>query len=457
MKLAWKVLWLVLIGICFFLPAVDTDLGWHLRYGREIWENHRIFQKNELGFYLDDYRWEHGYSLYQVLVYVVYKYLGFWGLSVTGSLLVVGIFYFMIEDKEPAWWKYLLILGYFWLVSKPVMGLGLRSQLFSLLGVAAVILLVRRQKWKWTPVVMLLWVNLHGGFVVGLLVLAAATVEKILLREGKEARAVGLVLVLSWLASLINPFGINIYKEVWRHSWYPLNQLIVEWTGPNNLGILMIMVSAAASLGVIVIKRKMDFVFIVWLIFVAMAGGARRNLGLLGVGTVTLGLGSWKAGKAEIKRWQLGVLVVLIVATGGWKAWRLAGVKNDWSVPCRFSEWPLPCRAVEYIKSERPSCRNIFNAYEWGGFLEWQLPEYKYFVDGRMPTWETPEGKSPYTIYLEILHAPPGYQEKLDGYKADCLLIEKGRLLDVELRKGKNNNWQMNYEDEVAVLYVRKG
>jgi len=78
----------------------------------------------------------------------------------------------------------------------------------------------------------------------------------------------------------------------------------------------------------------------------------------------------------------------------------------------------------------------IYNRYEWGGYLIWQLPDYKVFVDGRMPAWPTPSGKSPYTIYLETLQNQPGWQDTLKEYNVSWLLISPGTFMDLLIGDG---------------------
>jgi hypothetical protein len=123
---------------------------------------------------------------------------------------------------------------------------------------------------------------------------------------------------------------------------------------------------------------------------------------------------------------------------------------------CRAIPRIYPCGAVEFLQSRNSAGLNIFSHFEWGGFLEWQLSENRYFVDGRMPAWPTPTGESPYSIYLSIIQAQPSWENFLVNLKTDLLLIGAGTFLDLELRQNKNPNWQEIFRDEVAVIYERK-
>jgi hypothetical protein len=128
---------------------------------------------------------------------------------------------------------------------------------------------------------------------------------------------------------------------------------------------------------------------------------------------------------------------------------------SSWGNFCRVSSQGAPCGAVAFLKSQKER-GNIFNRYEWGGFLIWQLPEYKVFVDGRMPAWPTPSGKSPYTIYLETLQTREGWQETLKDYHIDYILISPGTFMDLKLRPDPESlGWSEVYRDPVSVVYQR--
>jgi len=123
---------------------------------------------------------------------------------------------------------------------------------------------------------------------------------------------------------------------------------------------------------------------------------------------------------------------------------------------CRAIPRIYPCGAVEFLQSRNSVGQNIFSHFEWGGFLEWQLSENRFFVDGRMPAWSTPANESPYSIYLEIIQAQLGWENFLAQVGTDQLLIGNGTFLDLELQKNSNPNWREVFRDEVAVVYEQK-
>ena len=132
-----KKLLLVTVFLCFLLLPLDTDLGWHLRYGQQIFQNHQIYRTIQIGFFLTDYQWKHAYSLYQFLTYSFFKYFGFWSLVIANALLVTAIFGLIIKTFPKKNTIFLAVtFTFLFLISLPITNLGWRSQLFSFFGIS---------------------------------------------------------------------------------------------------------------------------------------------------------------------------------------------------------------------------------------------------------------------------------------------------------------------------------
>ncbi len=410
MKNKWlKVLLLTTIFFVYLLPPIDTDLGWRLRYGKHIFETRSAWKTNQIGFFLSDYQWAHSYSLYQLTSFVIYQYLGFWGLTILTGLIITGVFFFLFKTYQKKFlWPTMGSL-FIILISNPVTNLGYRSQLFSLLGVSYIFYLVlTKEKFSLIQIVGLtalftLWANLHGGFLLGLILLIFYGFEKLCQKNKKEALNIVIIAFVTALAALFNPFGWRIYSEVLRHSWYPLNKLIAEWVPPNNTGLFFLFIVIAIVVLNFISKKisleffkreKSLFLILSWLFFTYLAFKARRHLPLFGLASIHFLAASFSLPKIRFKKLKLfqlsvkGFMVFFLLGIMVWRLKNLPDLSKGWSSICELSKWTLPCDAVEYLKTKSPeTCQQIFNAYEWGGYLAWHLPERKTFVDGRMPTW----------------------------------------------------------------------
>jgi hypothetical protein len=108
----------------------------------------------------------------------------------------------------------------------------------------------------------------------------------------------------------------------------------------------------------------------------------------------------------------------------------------------------LPVDAVRFLQAEQPP-GPLFNSYNWGGYLIWELPNYPVFVDGRTDLYDDEF----LTEYLSVVLAQEGWEEKLDRYQINLVLIEPesmlGRILD------EQGHWQLLYGDHQAMIFAR--
>ncbi len=109
----------------------------------------------------------------------------------------------------------------------------------------------------------------------------------------------------------------------------------------------------------------------------------------------------------------------------------------------------LPVAAVEYIEREQPP-RQIFNSYNWGGYLLFAAPDYPVFVDGRTDLY----GDAFLTQYLQTAIGGDGWRETLDSYGINTVLVEKESGLARQLRA--EPGWQEVYTDALASIFVRE-
>jgi hypothetical protein len=110
----------------------------------------------------------------------------------------------------------------------------------------------------------------------------------------------------------------------------------------------------------------------------------------------------------------------------------------------------LPVDAVAYIQAQRPP-GPMFNSYNWGGYLLYTLwPDYPVFVDGRTDLYDDDFLRQ----YINIYVADDGWQELLDEYQIQLVVVETNSVLDKLLRT--DPAWQEAYRDDMAVVFTRE-
>ena len=477
-KLALVVTFTTLFLI-FFLPLRDTDFGWHYRCGQLLIEKGKLCSVNGFTTLLNGYQWSSPSQGYQVIMYLIFNIFGFLGITFFYALSAATIFTLFIKLlKGNSYFNLILFTALMWL-SWGVVGLGFRSQIVTLYFFTISLILIEAGEKNFRILFLLiplmtLWSNSHSGFFLGIiltLLLATRFLFSYLKKSVSKdlTMKVFFIAVFSNLAALINPYGVHIYQEVFQHTKVPLNTLIAEWVPPNPVQIFIVTAASLMILTLMIVVKSYDPVRLGILIITAIFSlEARRNLPLFSMAFIyslsDKNLQEVTAGifkKITLPETIIAFIIIIFVST----------VPNNLPAALHFGETeycqkalsPLPCKAVDFLKIQNPG--NIFNAYEWGGYLIWKLPNFKIFVDGRMPSWDTVDeiklakrwrGKSPYTIYIETMYAVPEWQEVMQKYNIEYILIEtKYPLYELLSRDSETYGYHQIYRDNVAVLYQR--
>ncbi|MCG2685759.1 hypothetical protein L6258_00115, partial [Candidatus Parcubacteria bacterium] len=376
---------LVAVFFLFFLPVIDTDLGWHLQYGEYFLQHGKFLKENIHSTLLAGYYWPNSYVLYQPLLALVYRWGGLVGLSILGALVLVATFGVVYLYLRRDLLKTMAVAILVWVGGGSVLRLGLRAQVFSLLGCAGLLYLLERTPDSWRKVgliflTLMLWANFHGAFAVGVVIVGLWALSRVILTGFSDWKIPLACAVASLVGPMFNPYGAGIYSYAISHLQVPLRDLIAEWVPPvpayqlaslGLFGIFVYLVSATQSF------RNNLFRLAVSSALLFLALSARRNLPLffLVQGIVLVELFSevrWPWRWSETVRWG----IVLSVVVGGLiyglavRSPQTLEASSDrgWCGESRLTRYP--CGALEFVR-EQGITGNVFNNYEWGGFLIW--------------------------------------------------------------------------------------
>ncbi len=136
-----------------------------------------------------------------------------------------------------------------------------------------------------------------------------------------------------------------------------------------------------------------------------------------------------------------------------------------------------PLSLTRYINNNPElKSRQVLNPYSWGGYLLWQVPEMKLFIDGRMPQthYKTHSLLEEYNTFFDEAELPA----KLNEYNIDMVIIKKDKdynLGQLEMKflglskdvlkapenklttfLGSSEDWGKIYEDNLSELYIQK-
>ena len=220
----WRgVVFVALFALTFLLgcfPMADFDVWWHLRTGQLILDNGAvplvdIFTYNNAG-----RPWIDIYLLFLVVLALLYRIGGVSALVLLKAVAGVAIVALALAARRPGAATGPAVLA--WLPALIVLSGRLceRPELFSLLFLAGFLAVLgraaERPGWLWLlPVLQLLWVNSHGFFVLGPLIIAAYAAELLYQRARYRtagpphlARRFALAGGTAIVTCLINPYGL---------------------------------------------------------------------------------------------------------------------------------------------------------------------------------------------------------------------------------------------------------
>lgn len=459
MKKIIIILFLFSVFILGFFPARDTDFGWHYRCGNQFLTTGKLCLTNEFSYFLPNYKAYYTGHLYDIILAFFYNHGGFISISLLGGLIyLLSALVFLYLIRADLIIKIIAFFSVFFL-SYSIFNLGLRPQIISFLFFLILLLILSQKKQKLLyilPFLFFIWVNIHIGFFVGLITLFIYTFDKflrLLLDRIRDVILLFSICFFSFIATLINPFGIFVYKEILNHAFSPLNTMIAEWVPPTTPYVILIIISGIIGLITLVRKKPFSLYQVFLLIFFgALALSARRNVSFYYVIASYVLLNGTKFNTDRFFSLFLPLLATLALFVAIIQIPQTIDYSISWHSYCNESiTYTYPCEA---IKKFPKLSGNVFSLYEWGGFLIWQKPNIKVFVDGRMPAWKDENGKSPYQVYLDIIQTKNGWNEKLRSLKTDYIFITNGTFLDLLLQKeSQKYHWKEVYRDNLAVIY----
>ena len=480
------VFFVVIVGL---KTLVDPDFGWHLRAGADLLKNGWIAKTDPYSYTLSNWPWVDHEWLSNGILAFIYQYLGPFGLIFLFAILIAGSF-ILAASLTKLQLRYKLLASLLAiLASLPI--LGVRVQMVTLLGMALTLWALYRyrqgelkQIW-WLIPVMCLWANLHGGFLMGLTIMGVFFVgegikflwqrywpklyQRIKISEPifqpRQFRQLFFVGVGSAAATLINPYGWGLYYDFYKLFTTPFAiKSIAEWQPVVFSSITaqnyVVYIALFLLLFLLVYRRIEPTRWLLMGVFFYLSILYWRNLPFFMIVSVSL-LAEiiyehTHAVFDRVMSSRLG-LTLITIAVAVIASQRLADViPKTLDLEGTFRAGNYPIDAVKWAKANPDKLvTRMFNDYGQGGFLIWQFPEQKVFIDGRQPFWRTEDGRLLFADNLSILNAAPGSIEFMeDHYGVDWVFIRAGMPLDLAL--SGQDRWEILYRDRTGVIYRKK-
>jgi hypothetical protein len=482
----------------------DADTAWHIRAGDSILRTGTVPETDIFSYTMQGKPWIAHEWLSEVIFSLIHRASGTTGIVIFSALLISATF--------TALFRLLLRNGVSMLPAVLLTVLAAatsanhwwaRPHLFSIpLTLLWVSLLDSYQSTRRTaylyvlPAVMVFWVNLHGGYFTGLLLLGIfAIAEGMTLAVGERGNggfpparglaALSLAAAGCVLAALVNPFGyrILVLPFLFLKDTYLVNH-IGEWTSPSFHGVSGFEIYLLLILAVLALSpRKLQWTEIGLLLFaVHMSLFAVRFHGIFAViVTPFVGrhlqslLGEFRDGEkytsgfrrfirgfldlsGRVERMSASMRVpgLAILAAAVLLALIPFGNLKGGGGLLRFGFDPemYPVAALDFVRDNHLT-GHVYNKYYFGGYLIYRFfpdPDDRVFVDGRAVDLY---GDDFFKDVFEVVDHPlPGWKGILDRYDVQWVIHSPDSALSAVLLESRD--WALVYADRVALIFARR-
>lgn len=491
-QLSTDFLWplILLAGFGFYaslLPLPPNDFWWHLKIGELIATQGSIPAASLFTWAIPpDTPYVYGAWLSEWLFFLLYRTGGLALVIFARNLIFLAAFWLVgyhARLRSGSW--RLAALAVALACAMTMNNLPVRPQIWSWLPFLVFLILLERYtagalKPAWLlvlPGVMVFWVNAHGAFILGGVLLGIIFVGEALQTLLKQPGAnpyprvawIGVVGMLTGLAMFINPLGLDIVayvKDLMTDP--PSQQYIVEWQSPTPNGIaniafyLSIMILLVSWIYSRYRPRLTELLLLAGFLWLAWSG--QRYVIWYGMIAMPLLARIFHELPLRVpdltppRNWVntlLALLLFLPVALAQpWFVERFPLPERYWRLVQRGApQGPLigvetPLGAVEYLRAHPGG--DVFNEMGYGSYLIWALPEQKVFIDPRVELY-------PLEMWDDYLRITRGarHTEILDRYGAERILLDREYQPELASALEQDPGWRLEYEDNRSQIWKR--
>lgn len=442
---------------------LDPDTQWQITVGQWILDHRAVPETDIYSFTMHGERWISTQWLAQILYATIYGLLGWSGpvvlaaaaSAVAFALLTRFLSRHLSDSANIVFVSVALALTAPHVLARPHV-LALPVMVAWVGGLIAAADRHRAPSF-WLLPLMVLWTNLHGGFVFGLVMIAPVALDAVVNGQADARKQ----LLLRWaafaggalVASCCTPYGwdalLASQKILALGSALPL---ITEWRSADFSTLRPFEICLLGGFGLALFRGiklpPLRILLLLGLIHMALAQGRAAEILALLAPLVLAAPLSRQIGSADVSGLQpppaargvllAGVAVLLVVGT-------VAFASVHRFAPNKATS---PVAAVAALK--KLNLTRVFNDYDFGGYLI--ASGVAPFIDGRTEFY----GEKFFVDHNAAsgLMEPDNLFRLLEQYKIEATFMRTQsaatKLLD------HLDGWQKVYTDDVATIHVRK-
>lgn len=467
-------LWIVfcVAALPGFVMFMHNDLGWHIAAGEWILQHHAIPYADPWSYTACHFPWVNLAWGWDVLAALIYQYAALEGhmvLTFSTGFLCLILIYLSAKRLGAAEWPSAMAalaamccLPFYGL---PDIFLSSTPQLVSYVFTLWLMYRLRGEHFPlwFPPVIMVLWVNMHNSFPLGLGIIGIYGLEALWLKQGKRFRALLLSGMVASAVTMINPYGWEAYEVVLRNSGHIHQDYVTEWQPLSQIFSSALVVTFLPCIFLILL-----YAFAVWR---AVREPKKQLFPYILLSLILLIASLW-----QYRFFSLWLLVSApVIAT----LFRVSGIRHQalhirplvlsvslllamipWVMAEQYPEGVRPAsfrypeKAAQYIARHYPYVKvlNHWNIGSW--MILYQREKMRPLIDGRAAT-AYPDSVFSKLVPLWRDEDVKSWQALLEAYPPDVifwLAVDKKGVATLETLPG----WRKAYADEDGVVFVRK-
>src|SRR5690349_9896384 len=410
---------LIVVLALFIAPEQDPDFWWHLRIGQWMVDNGRLPSTDIFTFTVANHVWTDHEYLTEILMWRIFSTFGLPALIVLFGLLTWAGFWLMyLQVRRQPFVFVGLGLAIGAIAGAPIWGPRAQMVTFALSCLELYwlhgYLSGRSRALNFFPVVMVLWANLHGGWVIGFAWLGIALAAELFMWAWEQdnpahrmhVRRLAIIAAASGVAVAATPHFLSLYPYPFETQGSVAQQrLIVEWFSPDFHQVYVKPFEAMVFLLVagFALRKPTLYEFLLTAAALFLALQSVRNVALFVAATTP----------------------VLITTYGSW--WKEFSAARRWSFSLPARPFFAVVTAIVLVVIIGATALRVSNELS--------------------PTRQQQLDASSYPI------GAADWKQILDGYQVDYIVYNKSEPLANVL--ADEPDWKLVYQDSVAVIYVR--
>jgi len=474
--------YLLLIPTSPGMMFTDPDTLWHIASGDLIRASGALPEHDPWSFTAGNEQWYNISWLWDILASYVYQQGGWHGITAMNSLIIATtvalIFAACFLRTRDSVSSFIAVM----ITTLTILNCSVRPYQITILFIAVLMLLLAQISRRliapaWLlilPAFMIVWVNVHGGFLMAFLLLGIAGLDVMMKKDWRLFRWYFFTGVASLFACLINPYGIFVLTGALRTITTNAQSFIIEWQ-PLSFSIFFLPTQAYVVLFLITvmmqrlpIARSEKWIAYTWLV---LSISAIRNFGIFAVVSppllaialqqiftsrqqaprpVSPAVQNVYAASIRMSESRSGAcgIFVLTIATCLWIFTPHAArtFQTD-----SFNPSAGLTEDIDYVKTHYPNLR-LLSDYSLGGpLIFYARGTIPVFIDGRASTVYP---VSTINDYIAFLNASKGWGDMVDRYKLQGALLPSSELITLD-RLAARKGWYVAYKGKKITVLLR--